>query len=240
MVLAAELPDDLLASVTSAYQSLEKQYSNPMGVTVRLCSTEVSDLCKSIASGRDESSLKVEGLAAVVAAVKQWIAGLMYVSPPAGFSLVSFPVVSAHPQCSADAVLSLSGNKAAFDPLHLVSSAICVQKWVRCDNACRYVCEWTLSVLLTGSLHSGIVFAEDADTGLRDACLIVGAWGLVENVASGIGMLLLAYFWFYWQWRSLATLSPVNPDEFRVSKPTTKPGSEAAISKKLGCKEQKV
>ncbi|WP_008316803.1 phosphoenolpyruvate synthase [Leptolyngbya sp. PCC 6406] len=61
---------------------------------------------------------------------------------------------------------------------------------------------------------SGVMFSIDTETGFKDAILITAAYGLGENVVQGT----------------------VNPDEYRVFKPTLKQGYNPILSKRLGSK----
>jgi pyruvate,water dikinase len=61
---------------------------------------------------------------------------------------------------------------------------------------------------------SGVMFSIDTETGFKNAVLITAAYGLGENVVQGT----------------------VNPDEFRVFKPTLKAGYQPILSKRLGSK----
>ncbi len=61
---------------------------------------------------------------------------------------------------------------------------------------------------------SGVMFSIDTETGFKDAVLITAAYGLGENVVQGT----------------------VNPDEYRVFKPTLKQGHEPILSQRLGSK----
>jgi pyruvate,water dikinase len=61
---------------------------------------------------------------------------------------------------------------------------------------------------------SGVMFSIDTETGFRNAVLITAAYGLGENVVQGT----------------------VNPDEYRVFKPTLKNGYNPILSKHVGSK----
>ncbi|MEM0980573.1 MAG: phosphoenolpyruvate synthase [Cyanobacteria bacterium P01_H01_bin.58] len=61
---------------------------------------------------------------------------------------------------------------------------------------------------------SGVMFSIDTETGFKNAVLITAAYGLGENVVQGT----------------------VNPDEYRVFKPTLKDGFRPILSKRLGSK----
>jgi pyruvate,water dikinase len=61
---------------------------------------------------------------------------------------------------------------------------------------------------------SGVMFSIDTETGFKDAVLITAAYGLGENVVQGT----------------------VNPDEYRVFKPTLEQGYEPILSQRLGSK----
>ncbi|HEY9889318.1 MAG TPA: phosphoenolpyruvate synthase [Candidatus Obscuribacterales bacterium] len=61
---------------------------------------------------------------------------------------------------------------------------------------------------------SGVMFSIDTETGFKNAVLITAAYGLGENIVQGT----------------------VNPDEFRVFKPTLKAGFRPILSKRLGSK----
>jgi pyruvate,water dikinase len=61
---------------------------------------------------------------------------------------------------------------------------------------------------------SGVMFSIDTETGFKNAVLITAAYGLGENVVQGT----------------------VNPDEYRVFKPTLKDGHSPILSKRLGSK----
>ncbi len=61
---------------------------------------------------------------------------------------------------------------------------------------------------------SGVMFSIDTETGFKNAVLITAAYGLGENVVQGT----------------------VNPDEYRVFKPTLKDGYRPILSKHLGSK----
>lgn len=61
---------------------------------------------------------------------------------------------------------------------------------------------------------SGVMFSIDTETGFKNAVLITAAYGLGENVVQGT----------------------VNPDEYRVFKPTLKQGYVPILSKHLGSK----
>ena len=65
---------------------------------------------------------------------------------------------------------------------------------------------------------SGVLFTIDTESGFKECVIINGSWGLGEFVVKGI----------------------VNPDEFKVFKPTLKQGFAAIINKKLGSKEKKL
>ncbi len=65
---------------------------------------------------------------------------------------------------------------------------------------------------------SGVLFTIDTESGFKNCLIINGAWGLGEFVVKGI----------------------VNPDEFKVFKPTLKQGFKSIINKKLGSKEKKL
>jgi pyruvate, water dikinase len=62
---------------------------------------------------------------------------------------------------------------------------------------------------------SGVIFSIDTETGFKDAILITAAYGLGENVVQGA----------------------VNPDEYRVFKPTLQQGFRPILEKRLGSKE---
>jgi pyruvate, water dikinase len=62
---------------------------------------------------------------------------------------------------------------------------------------------------------SGVIFSIDTETGFKDAILITAAYGLGENIVQGA----------------------VNPDEYRVFKPTLKQGFRPILEKRLGSKE---
>ncbi|MBE7383086.1 MAG: phosphoenolpyruvate synthase [Leptolyngbya sp. SIO1E4] len=61
---------------------------------------------------------------------------------------------------------------------------------------------------------SGVMFSIDTETGFKNAVLITAAYGLGENVVQGT----------------------VNPDEYRVFKPTLKTGHHPILSKHVGSK----
>ncbi len=61
---------------------------------------------------------------------------------------------------------------------------------------------------------SGVMFSIDTETGFRNAVLISAAYGLGENVVQGT----------------------VNPDEYRVFKPTLQSGHRPILSKRVGSK----
>ncbi|MBF2037466.1 MAG: phosphoenolpyruvate synthase [Leptolyngbyaceae cyanobacterium T60_A2020_046] len=61
---------------------------------------------------------------------------------------------------------------------------------------------------------SGVMFSIDTETGFKNAVLITAAYGLGENVVQGT----------------------VNPDEYRVFKPTLKDGFRPILSKRVGSK----
>jgi pyruvate,water dikinase len=61
---------------------------------------------------------------------------------------------------------------------------------------------------------SGVMFSIDTETGFKNAVLITAAYGLGENVVQGT----------------------VNPDEYRVFKPTLKDGHSPILSKHVGSK----
>lgn len=61
---------------------------------------------------------------------------------------------------------------------------------------------------------SGVMFSIDTETGFKNAVLITAAYGLGENVVQGT----------------------VNPDEYRVFKPTLKAGYQPILSRRLGSK----
>ena len=65
---------------------------------------------------------------------------------------------------------------------------------------------------------SGVAFTLDTETGFRDVVIINAAYGLGENVVQGA----------------------VNPDEYRVFKPTLKRGFRAIVQKVVGGKEQRM
>nr|WP_238717990.1 phosphoenolpyruvate synthase [Petrachloros mirabilis] len=65
---------------------------------------------------------------------------------------------------------------------------------------------------------SGVMFSIDTETGFRDAALITAAYGLGENIVQGA----------------------VNPDEYRVFKPTLQQGFRPILSKTPGSKEIKM
>jgi pyruvate,water dikinase len=65
---------------------------------------------------------------------------------------------------------------------------------------------------------SGVIFTLDTESGFRDVVLVTGAYGLGENVVQGT----------------------VNPDEFRVFKPTFESGHRVVLSRNLGSKEVKM
>jgi pyruvate, water dikinase len=65
---------------------------------------------------------------------------------------------------------------------------------------------------------SGVMFSIDTETGFPDLVLIDAAYGLGENVVQGA----------------------VNPDEFRVFKPTLLKGSRPIIGRRIGSKEFKL
>lgn len=65
---------------------------------------------------------------------------------------------------------------------------------------------------------SGVMFTLDTETGFRDVVLINAAYGLGENVVQGT----------------------VNPDEYRVFKPTLRTGHRPIIQKSIGSKEFKL
>ncbi len=62
---------------------------------------------------------------------------------------------------------------------------------------------------------AGVAFTLDTETGFRDVVLISAAYGLGENVVQGA----------------------INPDEYRVFKPTLKQGFKSILQKTLGSKE---
>jgi pyruvate,water dikinase len=61
---------------------------------------------------------------------------------------------------------------------------------------------------------SGVMFSIDTETGFKNAVLVTAAYGLGENVVQGT----------------------VNPDEYRVFKPTLKTGHQPILSKRMGSK----
>lgn len=65
---------------------------------------------------------------------------------------------------------------------------------------------------------SGVIFTLDTETGFRDVVLITSSYGLGENIVQGV----------------------VNPDEFRVFKPTLKTGHRPILRKQAGTKEIKM
>jgi pyruvate,water dikinase len=65
---------------------------------------------------------------------------------------------------------------------------------------------------------SGVMFTIDTETGFRDTVLINAAYGLGENIVQG----------------------SVNPDEYRVFKPTLKTGFKPILEKIVGTKEFKL
>lgn len=65
---------------------------------------------------------------------------------------------------------------------------------------------------------SGVIFTLDTETGFENVVLITAAYGLGEALVKGI----------------------INPDEFIVYKPTLHVVDNAVISRKLGCKKQKM
>jgi pyruvate, water dikinase len=65
---------------------------------------------------------------------------------------------------------------------------------------------------------SGVIFTLDTETGFRDVVLVNAAYGLGENVVQG----------------------SVNPDEYRVFKPTLKTGHRPILQKIVGTKEFKL
>ncbi|WP_435005469.1 phosphoenolpyruvate synthase [Tundrisphaera lichenicola] len=65
---------------------------------------------------------------------------------------------------------------------------------------------------------SGVMFSIDTETGFRDAVLINASYGLGESIVQGT----------------------VNPDEFRVFKPTLRTGFRPILQKRIGTKEYKL
>jgi pyruvate, water dikinase len=65
---------------------------------------------------------------------------------------------------------------------------------------------------------SGVIFSIDTETGFKEAVLITAAYGLGETVVQGA----------------------VNPDEYRVFKPTLQQGFRPILEKRLGSKEIKM
>lgn len=65
---------------------------------------------------------------------------------------------------------------------------------------------------------SGVMFSIDTETGFREAVLITAAYGLGETIVQGA----------------------VNPDEYRVFKPTLRQGFRPIVSKRLGSKALKL
>ncbi len=65
---------------------------------------------------------------------------------------------------------------------------------------------------------SGVIFTLDTESGFRDIVMLTSAWGLGENVVQGT----------------------VNPDEFRVFKPSLRDGKRPILSRRLGEKAQKM
>jgi pyruvate,water dikinase len=61
---------------------------------------------------------------------------------------------------------------------------------------------------------SGVMFSIDTETGFKNAILVTAAYGLGENIVQGT----------------------VNPDEYRVFKPTLKQGFQPILSKRVGSK----
>jgi pyruvate,water dikinase len=61
---------------------------------------------------------------------------------------------------------------------------------------------------------SGVMFSIDTETGFKNTVLVTAAYGLGENVVQGT----------------------VNPDEYRVFKPTLKTGHQPILSKRMGSK----
>ncbi|WP_204141750.1 phosphoenolpyruvate synthase [Halomicronema sp. CCY15110] len=61
---------------------------------------------------------------------------------------------------------------------------------------------------------SGVMFSIDTETGFKNVVLVTAAYGLGENVVQGT----------------------VNPDEYRVFKPTLKTGHQPILSKRMGSK----
>ena len=82
-----------------------------------------------------------------------------------------------------------------------VALSIGVQPMVRSDQAC-----------------SGVMFTLDTESGLRDAVVINGAWGLGEAIVQGMA----------------------TPDEWIVFKPTLRTGARPIVSRRLGTKEVKM
>ncbi|MEY4938614.1 MAG: Phosphoenolpyruvate synthase [Verrucomicrobiota bacterium] len=65
---------------------------------------------------------------------------------------------------------------------------------------------------------AGVIFTIDTESGFRDVVLINAAYGLGENVVQGT----------------------VNPDEYRIFKPTLKMGFKPILQKRMGTKEYKL
>ncbi len=65
---------------------------------------------------------------------------------------------------------------------------------------------------------SGVMFTIDPESGFKNSVIINGAWGLGEFVVKGV----------------------VNPDEYKVFKPTLKKGFKSIINKKVGTKDKKL
>lgn len=65
---------------------------------------------------------------------------------------------------------------------------------------------------------SGVAFTLDTESGFRDVVLVTGVWGLGESIVQG----------------------KVDPDEFRVHKPTFLSGKRCVLSRSLGGKQQQL
>ncbi len=113
LILAAELPKDLVRQIISAYQKLEEQYGKNVDVAVRSSAT-AEDLPDASFAGQQETFLNVRGVEELLVSCKKCLASLF-----------------------TNRAISYRQDKG-FDHLK-IGLSIGVQKMVRSDKACSGV-----------------------------------------------------------------------------------------------------
>lgn len=117
--------------------------------------------------------------------------------------------------------LNVHGTKAVLDACHrcfaslFTDRAIAYRTHKGFDHFKVALSVGVQKMVRSDLATSGVMFSIDTETGFKNAVLISAAYGLGENVVQGA----------------------VNPDEYRVFKPTLQQGFKPILEKRLGSKE---